>query len=524
MDLIQLFLLSALSIFFVSCLMKSLLRPKNKKSTAPMVPGAWPLLGHSQFYITVNPTHVTFGAMADVYGPVFMTKFGSFNAMIINSKDVAKEIYTVHDKVLERPQLTASKLLGYNNSFLSFSPYGLYWREIRKIATSELFGVDMLMFSRAREADLAFRDLYVRWEKRGEPKEGVLVDMKQEIIDLTKNISLMMVAGKRYFGGNPNCEVKEARRCGKLIREFLDYFSLYLLSDVTPVLGFMEWKIKRGMKRTAKELDKVIEGWVEEHKNKRSDHGASENDYLDILIKILGHDKIPGVSDTHTTIKALCLNLVLNGSETAIVVLVWAVSLLLNNPHVLRKAQEELDSKIGKERVVEELDIKDLVYLQAIVQETFRLYPPVPLIAYRDVVEDFDIACCNCHVPAGTQLMVSAWKIHRDPSVWSNPEQFEPERFLTSNRELDVGGLSYKFFPFGLGRKSCPAIPLGMRMVQYLLARFLHSFDLARPSSQDVDMTESNGMVNHKATPLEVVIIPRLHKTLYEVDHIGTDN
>lgn len=97
-----------------------------------------------------------------------------------------------------------------------------------------------------------------------------------------------------------------------------------------------------------------------------------------------------------------CKNLVLAGSETAIVVLVWAVSLLLNNPHVFRKAQEELDSKIGKERVVEELDIKDLVYLQAIVKETFRLYPPVPLIAYRNVKEDFDIACCNsCHVPAG---------------------------------------------------------------------------------------------------------------------------
>ncbi|EFH56916.1 CYP82F1 [Arabidopsis lyrata subsp. lyrata] len=527
MDLTQLFLLSALFIFSVSCLIKSLLRPKNRTNTAPMIPGAWPLLGHLHLFDTVNPTHVTFGAMADVYGPVFMAKLGSLNVMVINSKEVAKEIYTVHDKLLERPELTASKILGYNDSFLTFSPYGLYWREMRKIAASELFstsGIDMLMFSRAREADLAFGNLYGRWEQRGKPKEGVLVDMKQEFIDLTANISLMMVAGKRYFGEYPNCEVKEARRCGKLIREFLDYFSLFLLSDVAPALGLLEWKIKRGMKRTAKELDKITERWVEEHKNKRSDHGRSVNDYLDILIETLGQDKIPGLSDTHTKIKAICLNLVLAGSETAIVVLVWAVSLLLNNPHVLRKAQEELDSKIGKERVVEEIDIKDLVYLQAIVKETFRLYPPVPLIAYRDVMEDFDIACCNCHVPAGTQLMVSAWKIHRDPSVWSIPEQFEPERFLTSNREVDVGGQSYKFFPFGLGRRSCPAIPLGMKMVHYLLARFLHSFDLAKPSSQDVDMTESNGLVNHKATSLEVFITPRLHKSLYKVDHIGIDN
>lgn len=133
---------------------------------------------------------------------------------------------------------------------------------------------------------------------------------------------------------------------------------------------------------------------------------------------------------------------------------------------------------------------------------------------------------CIVHITiySGTQLLVSAWKIHRDPSFWSNPEQFEPERFLTSNRDVDVGGQNYNFFPFGLGRRSCPAVPLGMRMVHYLLARFLHSFDLARPSSQDVDMTETNGLVNHKANPLEVFIIPRLQKSLYEVDHIGIDN
>lgn len=91
----------------------------------------------------------------------------------------------------------------------------------------------------------------------------------------------------------------------------------------------------------------------------------------------------------------------MSGSETSIVVLVWAVSLLVNNPNVLRKAQEELDRTIGKERVVEESDIKDLVYIQAIIKETFRLYPSVPLVAYRTVMEDFDIVNGNYHIPAG---------------------------------------------------------------------------------------------------------------------------
>lgn len=111
------------------------------------------------------------------------------------------------------------------------------------------------------------------------------------------------------------------------------------------------------------------------------------------------------------------------------------------------------------------------------------------------------------------------WKIHRDPNLWSNPEEFDPERFLTSNRGADVGEESHKLLSFGLGRKVCLAIPLGTRMVQYILARFLQSFDVARPSSQDVDMTENSGLANYKATPLELLITPRLIKSLYHVDN-----
>lgn len=94
-------------------------------------------------------------------------------------------------------------------------------------------------------------------------------------------------------------------------------------------------------------------------------------------------------------------NLAISGSDAVVAILVWAVSLLVNNQHVLRKAQEELDRTIGNQRVVEESDLKDLVYLQAIVKETFRLYPPAPFVAYRETTEDFVIANGNFHIPAG---------------------------------------------------------------------------------------------------------------------------
>nr|QWK52297.1 cytochrome P450 82F2 [Isatis tinctoria] len=523
MDLIQLLLLSALFLFSVSYfLTKLLIYPKNKKRLAPMAAGAWPFIGHLRAFDNGHPTHVTFGALADVYGPVFMTKLGSRNTLIINSQDVAKEIFTVHAKFWNRPVITASKLLGYNGSFITFTTKRPYWEEMRKVAVSKILftAVAEMQYSRAGEVDVAFRDLFRKWEQKGGPQNGVLVDMRQELIDLVHNISLMMVAGKRYFGASPNCEIEEARRCKKMLQDFIHYFEIFLFSDWAPRFSWLDWKIKRGMKRNAGELDKVVEGWVEEHKKKRKDSGGGgrEKNYLDRLIEIFEQDKNPGLDDAHTITKALCLNLVLAGPEATTAVLIWAVSVLVNNPDVLRKAQEEINRTVGKDRVVKESDLKDLVYLHAVIKETFRLYPPVTLTVSREVTEDFDIANGNIHVPAGTLLLHNVWKIQRDPSLWSNPENFEPERFLTSDREVDFGGKTYKFFPFGLGRRACPAIPLGMRMVQYILARFLQSFDVARPSSQDVDMTGNSGAVNLKTTPLELFITPRLPRSLYQMD------
>ncbi|XP_010548393.1 PREDICTED: cytochrome P450 CYP82D47-like [Tarenaya hassleriana] len=497
-------------------------RPTKNRREVPLAAGAWPVIGHLLFYDSKTPTHATFGDMSVVYGPVFATKLGSYTSIIISSQEIAKEIYTVHDKFLDRPGLTASKLLGYDDSFLTFKPYGPQWREMRKIAATELLSsirVDMQSHYRAGEADVSFGNLWKLWESKGRAKNGVLVDMKREFQDLTANTSLMMVVGKRYFGDSPNCEKEEAMERRKLVRDFLDFFSLYLFSDFLPALGWTEWRVKRDMKRAAKELDVVLEELIAEHKNKKKhDLGLGEikKTYLDLLMDTFEHTEIPGL-DARTTTKALCLNLILAGSETAIVVLVWAVSLLVNNPHVIKKAQEELDNIVGKNRVVEESDIKDLVYIQAIVKETFRLYPPVPLVAFRHVLDDFDVANGTYHVPAGSLLLVNAWKIQRDPSLWSDPERFEPERFLTVDNDVDVGGQSFKLFPFGLGRRSCPAIPLGLRMVHYALARFLHSFEVAKPSiEEDMDMTESNGLVNLKATPLEVMVTPRLDPHLYQ--------
>ncbi|KAK2657354.1 hypothetical protein Ddye_010406 [Dipteronia dyeriana] len=178
--------------------------------------------------------------------------------------------------------------------------------------------------------------------------------------------------------------------------------------------------------------------------------------------------------------------------------LTWALSLLLNNPHELKKAQEELHLYIGKDRQVEESDIKNLNYLQAITIEKLRLYPPSPIIALRAAMEDCTLSN-GYRIHAATHLMVNAWKIQHDERVWPDPDRFFPERFLTSHKDIDVRGAS-----------------LSLQVVHFTLASFLQSFEVAKLSNEDVNMTESTGLTNLKATPRQVLLTPCLEAKFYE--------
>ena len=206
-------------------------------------------------------------------------------------------------------------------------------------------------------------------------------------------------------------------------------------------------------------------------------------------------------------------NLVLAGSETTAVTLTWILSLLLNNRRTLKIAQEELDRKVGRHRWVEDTDIKNLVYLQAIAKETLRLYPPGPLSVPHEAMEDCKVG--GFHVPKGTHLYVNLWKLHRDPNVWPDPEVFSPERFLTTQASVDAFGQHFEFIPFGAGRRICPGITLAFQLMHLTVARLIQGFELATPLDKAVDMTEGLGITMPRATALEDVLTPRLASDLY---------
>ncbi|XP_022762799.1 cytochrome P450 CYP82D47-like [Durio zibethinus] len=503
-----------ISIFVVSFHVKG--KKKHQRRPTPEPAGALPFLGHFHLFGTKQLLHRVFGDMVDKYGPAFLVRLGIHQALVVSDWEVAKECLTTNDKLFStRPRSLAIRLMGYDHRMFGFAPYGPYWRNIRKLATIELLSsrrIELLKHVRDTEVNCFIKELY---EQSVKSRGMAVVEMKERIGDLATNIIVRMVAGKRYYSGTEGSCDDESRQCQNAMADFFHLAGLFLVSDAVPFFGWLDVVMGHisKIRRTAKELDFVFGSWVNEHRKRRlQESNKGEQDFIDVMLSIMDENNTP-IQEADTTIKATCLSMILGGIDTNVITLTWAVSLLLNNRHGIKKAQDELDIHVGKHRQVEESDIKNLVYLQAIIKETLRLHPALPLSVPREAMEDCTIA--GFHVPAGTRLLVNLWKLQRDPSIWQKPSDFLPERFLNDHANLDVRGQNFEFIPFGSGRRVCPGITFALQFLHLALARLLHGFEWGTLSDKAIDMSESPGITVPKATPLEVTLTPRLPSILY---------
>lgn len=181
---------------------------------------------------------------------------------------------------------------------------------------------------------------------------------------------------------------------------------------------------------------------------------------------------------------------------------------LINRPEVMEKVQKELSEVVGLNNVVEEFHLPKLHFLNAVIKETLRLHTPAPLLVPRAPHQTAIVG--GYTIPKGTKILLNVAAMHKDPSIWDNPQEFMPERFLNNSTNIDFKGNNFEFIPFGSGRRMCPGLPLAERMVTYLLASFLHSFDWKSSDGQKFDMSESLGIVLHKTHPSVATPTPRL--------------
>ncbi|KAJ7968800.1 Cytochrome P450 [Quillaja saponaria] len=182
-------------------------------------------------------------------------------------------------------------------------------------------------------------------------------------------------------------------------------------------------------------------------------------------------------------------------------VLTWAVYLLAQNPSKMKKAQEEIDLVLGEESPTFE-SLKKLQYIRLIVVESLRLYPQPPLLIRRSLKSDLLPGGYmgdkdGYAIPAGTDIFLSVYNLHRSPYFWDNPHDFIPERFLVERRNKDVEGWAgfdplrspgalypneimsdFAFLPFGGGPRKCVGDQFARMESTVALTMLLQNFDV----------------------------------------------
>ncbi|XP_028751445.1 flavonoid 3'-monooxygenase-like [Neltuma alba] len=481
----------------------------------PPGPKPWPIIGNLNL-ISELP-HQSLHNLSKKYGPIMRLKFGSFHVVVASSSEMAEQFLKTHDHVFAtRPQTASGKHTCYDHSNVTWAPYGPQWRLGRKIYLTKLFsskGLESYHEIRAQERHAFMSRLFA--------VSGKPVVLKDHLFHFTLSVISRIVMGKKYFSESKVEDDEEFVVSREGFQEMLEELFLlngvFNIGDWIPWLGFLDLQgyVKR-MKDLRKRFDRFYKHVIDDHMARRTQIGFVPNDFLDFLLGLVKDPSLE-VDFTLNGVKAFALDQMAGGTDTAATTVEWAMSELMKNPNILKKANEEIDRVVGRGRWVEESDIPNLPYLNAIIKETLRLHPVAVLLAPHMALEDCKVE--GYDIKKGTMLYVNAWSISRDPSIWECPAEFCPERFLGEKKEIDFKGQNFEFLPFGSGRRMCPGYKLGLKMVSSGLANLLHGFNwrLADQNMkpQDLDMEELFGLATVRKFPLVALAEPRLPQYLF---------
>ncbi|KAI4368818.1 hypothetical protein MLD38_017333 [Melastoma candidum] len=480
----------------------------------PPSPLALPIIGH--FHLLGPLIHQSFNNLSSRYGPIFFLRLGSVKCIVVSSPEVARDLLKSHELTFSSRKHTAAiECLTYNSAF-AFAPYGLYWKFIKRLSQTELLGPRTLEKFRPIRMD-ELRHFIRMLHDKSSSKE--VVNVTQELLKLTNNVISRMMLSIRSSGSDGQAE--EARN---LIREVTQLFGEFNISDFIWFLKNIDFQ---GFRRRFEDvharydslLERIISDREQSRKNKKENLSRSSSsddydlkDFLDMMLDVV-EDDFSEMKLTRNHIKALVLDYFTAGTDTTAIAIEWALAELVNHPKLLEEARLEIDRVVGQKRMVGEADIESLPYIQAVVKETFRLHPPIPMVA-RKSIEDCTIN--GYKIPKDTLLFVNTWSMARNPTIWENPLEFNPGRFLHSGQEIDVKGQNFELLPFGTGRRGCPGISLAMKELHVTLAAMIQCFDwkMCGPDGAEVeavDMTERPGLTAPRAHDMFSLPTSRLH-------------
>ena len=475
----------------------------SANKAGPPGPPRLPVLGNLH---QLGPLpHRSLRELARRHGPVMLLRLGTVTTVVVSSPEAAREVMKAHDAdCCNRPESPGPRRASYGRKGVPFGPYDDNWRELRKF-----FIVEFLSMPRVKAA----------WHVRQQQVDKLISNLTRagpKPVELNDHIYALVdgIIGTVAFGNIYGTEqFAHKKHFHHVLDEATDMLASFSAEDFFPnavgrLVDRLTGLVAR-RERIFEELDAFFEMVIEQHLDPGRTKPDNGGDFVDALIGLWKQEHSGTLRFTREHVKAFIYDTFIGGIVTSSVTMLWAMSELIRKPRVLRKVQDEIRAVVGGKERVQPDDVPELRYLKMVVKETLRLHPPATLLLPRETMRDVKIA--GYDVPAKTRIYVNAWAIGRDPASWSDPEEFDPDRFEV--KDVDFNGAHFELVPFGAGRRACPGMAMGVTNVEFTLANLLCCFEWALPeglTAEDVSMEEAGELTIPKKTPL--VLVPTAYR------------
>ncbi|KAJ4813723.1 cytochrome P450 family 71 polypeptide [Rhynchospora pubera] len=371
----------------------------SKRNLIKRPPGPWtlPLIGSLHHLIGFSLPHHALHDLSRRYGDLMFLQIGEQPTVVISSKEAARQILKFHETIFcNRPAGPTAKIFTYGGIDLVFAPYGEYWRELRKILTSELLGYKRVQ---------SFKP--IREEEVSKLIQSISsLSSQRKIVNLSEMMSLM--SNKVLVRAATANKSKGDIRFSSEIERSGELSAGVCLANLFPSSRLANLISTRALRKAAKchmSIDELTDRMIQEHRASHEVDGGGD-DLLSVLLRL--HEEDGNKSISMDTVKAIIFDAVAGGTDEPGALLHWAMSELVKNPKVMKKAQDEVRRVLGCREIITEADLVELNYIRLIIKETLRLHPLTPLIPRlcQDTVNilDYEIA-------KGTTMLVNLWNI-----------------------------------------------------------------------------------------------------------------
>lgn len=225
---------------------------------------------------------------------------------------------------------------------------------------------------------------------------------------------------------------------------------------------------QRAFRSARSHLEEVVGILVAQRKANPS---ASGDDVLTRLIASTAKESDKRVADRR--MRDELVTLLLAGHETTASTVGWTLDLVSKHPEVRQRLHEEAVAVYGDRRPAYE-DLTSLRYTHMVLQEAMRLHPPVWILPRRALKAD---EVGGYHVPAGAEVLICPYTLHRHPRYWPEPDRFDPDRF---DPDVPVNRPRYAHIPFGAGPRFCVGNHLGMMEATFIISTLMRDLRLGR--------------------------------------------